>query len=532
MQQSNTASNRRARVSVFVERKPFVPFNFLSVKARIRRIDTSANKWLIGEAYPIPIDFNRIHNNDSPLLRAIIHQIKFYVARELPRKSPSSILGIFESILRFLNSFEWLNLEGETVADVLAENLMFYIHINRTFRDESNLNALRSWYHRSYVMGLPDFSQEAAQALSTFRFKGHLKGEDVLSSIPHAGPLSAQELEALKQALNEFEPHIHSSDRIYPWLICIWLFISLGIRGQQAALLMRSDFAVHVDEITGKTTYILNVPSVKKRYQIPRTYFKQRTIPTFLGEMLDAHLKFKCSQKLHGRNDENTPIFPLTSLRRRNTNVVSHDYLQTHSGLGMTTMIKNLLVKLNIHRMAENKLPLNIRLSARRLRKTFATKAAALGVPIVELAELLDHEDLQHVMVYYKLGLEFSEKLDRVMEEQYKDILTYFRGEISLKALVDKSLPNTVFGPDRLRRLVGIGMCAKGAPCNLTPPNACYVCPKFEACDNSDIHREVLETMQSDIKYQFGDDAPPGLINAPHILACKQLLEQLEKNHE
>ncbi|MBY0418170.1 MAG: site-specific integrase [Pararheinheimera sp.] len=198
----------------------------------------------------------------------------------------------------------------------------------------------------------------------------------------------------------------------------------------------------------------------------------------------------------------------------------------------MNNLNQALLGAVNNQRRACKKMPLTFKITPRRLRKTFATNAAAMGVPMVELAELLDHEDLQHVMVYYKLGLEFATKLDKVMEEQYQDILTYFRGEISLKALVDKSLPTAIFGPDRLRKLVGIGMCAKGAPCNLTPPNACYVCSKFEACNDPNIHREVLEGMQSDIQFQFGDDAPPGLFNAPHISACQQLIEQLEKNHD
>ncbi len=478
MQQSLKASERRSRVSVFIERQPFTPFDLPSVRSRIRQIDTTSDVWHIGEVQPIPITFTRIHTYGAHGLVRIIHQLKFFIARDLPHKSPCTIAGLFESILKFFNSFDWLDIDDGDISDNLAENLLFYIQANRTYSDESGLNALRYWYHRSYMMGLPDFQHDVAQALSTFRFRGHLKGADVLTSIPGKGPLSPNELNELKQTLRDYALCNNTISNIDPALICIWLLITLGIRSSQVTLLMRSDFGVHVDEETGRSTYILCVPSVKKRYQIPRTMFKQRALPNFLGEMLDQHLKNTEHCKLTGRTDENTPIFPLKSISKRGTNVVAESYLQTRMSESVTTYIRNLLSKLNTHRLTQKKSPLSISISSRRLRKTFATRAAATGVPMVELAELLDHEDLQHVMVYYKLGLEFCEKLDQVIGEQFKDILSYFQGQIGLKGLIDKSLPQTVFGPDRLRQLVGIGLCAKGAPCDLTPPNACYVCPK------------------------------------------------------
>ncbi len=526
MQESKTARDRRARISVFVARKPFTPFTAKTVKARMRVIDTSSDRWHIGEDFPLSIDFSVIATADSQFAQMIVHQLKAFVARELPHKSPITVFNAMNFIRGFLRSFEFEDLDEESLDEVISDNLLQYIQANRSVGDESNLSVLRYWYHRSYLMGLQGFNRETAQAISILRFRGNLKGTDVLSVTPGRGPLTAQELKALKDALQEFEP----STKTLPGLIFMWLLISLGIRSSQAALLMRSDFAVHVDGNSGSRTYILNVPSVKKRYALPRTFFKQRVIPIFLGEMIERFLSSTQSQVGSGHHDG--PMFVLSDEQARRSGIVCEQYLQALGRMGMSNLYKTLLEALNHQRRSCQKMPLTFKISPRRLRKTFATNAAAMGMPMVELAELLDHEDLQHVMVYYKLGLEFATKLDKVMEEQYHDILTYFRGEISLKALVDKSLPAAVFGPDRLRKLVGIGMCAKGAPCNLTPPNACYVCPKFEACNDPNIHREVLESMEADIKFQFGDDAPPGFFNAPHISACQQLIAQLEKNHD
>ena len=206
MQKPNTAYTRRARLSVFVERKPFTPFTAKAIKSRMRLIDTSSDRWHIGEDCPLSIDFSSFATSDSQFAQMMVHQLKAFVARELPHKSPSTVLGVLGTIRAFYKSFEFEDLDEESFDDLLSDNLLYYIHANRRENDEANLNALRYWYRRSYLMGLQGFNQETAQALSMFRFRGHIKGADVLSAIPNRGPLTALELKALKEALREFEP--------------------------------------------------------------------------------------------------------------------------------------------------------------------------------------------------------------------------------------------------------------------------------------------------------------------------------------
>jgi integrase len=524
-------ARRSNRVSVFIPRKPFSRFVSISVEARIRSVDTSTNIWHIGEVKPTPINFEALNPANEPLLDRLAHEIKHYIARDLPKRSPDSIKGRFHVIAKFLSCYDWQDADEGEFSDLLSDNLLHYIHANRSLTDESHLHELRSWYHRSYMMGLPDFDLETTKALSLFRFKGHLKGVDVLTYIPHRSPLTAQELDALKHALVDASDYITVGHRCFSALICMWLFISLGIRSRQMALLMRTDFIVNVDENSGLTTYLLCVPSVKKRYEIPRNRFQLREIPTFLGKMLEQHIH--STQRDNKSGMAEFPLFPIGSdEKRRKKNMVAEAYAFTANSSRFSLMLHELMSCLNNGRAHFNKKLLELKITPRRLRKTFATRAAALGIPMVELAQLLDHDDLQHVMVYYQLGLDFAEKLDRVLQDEFRDLLTFFKGEISLKELIDVTVPNVVFGPPRLRQLVGIGLCAKGTPCNLTPPTSCYVCPKFEACNDPGVHQEVLTAMQSDIKFQFGEDAPPGVMNAPHIQACKQLIDQLETNHD
>lgn len=564
--------DRKSRHLPFIERRPYKPFNIPVVESRLRPIITSGDAWNIGETAPVSLNFKRLEitfkslpeHQQSDLFETtptdeeddgsqqashlipdeLLNNLKHFFARELPGKSPLTIKNTFEAVSRFLLQCSWRDLDDESLTDLLSDQLVEYIYLNRTQWDEHALNALRYWYRRSYVMGLSSFDYQTAQALGMFRFRGNLKGADVLSYFPHRSPLRAQELEALNQVLRECR--IDVDHDCYRGLLSVWLFITLGLRSKQLVLLMNSDFLVNVDEQTGTRTYVLNVPSVKKRHELPRSRFKSRQLPTFIGEMLEKFIRYKEAELAkasamcadfghHLLPFAQQPIFEISRLklkRRYQDGKVHRPYVQTLPSESVIPMLRKLFGVINVARARESKAPFDIKITPRRLRKTFATKAAALGVPIVELAELLDHEDLQHVMVYYQLGMPFAQKLDLVFQEQFKDILSYFRGQISLNTLIDKTVPNTVFGPDKLRRLVGIGMCAKGAPCDLTPPNACYVCPKFEACNDSKRHREVLDSMKTDVKISFGDDAPPELFNAPHIKACEELVNTLEARHE
>lgn len=85
------------------------------------------------------------------------------------------------------------------------------------------------------------------------------------------------------------------------------------------------------------------------------------------------------------------------------------------------------------------------------------------------LMELLDHDDLQHVMIYYKLGANFAIKIDKVYREQFGTMFDYFRGKITLEEFSAANKHKQVFGPDNLRRLVGIGFCGKSGRCRKIP---------------------------------------------------------------
>ncbi|MDX1537279.1 tyrosine-type recombinase/integrase [Arsukibacterium sp.] len=506
-------------------------FNKTSIKSRSRQIDTLGDVWQIGESDAVTLNWSFL----SRLPEELTSQVKYTFEYFLSGLAPDTVSGYFDVLKKFFNSVdEWES--DESVGDQLSEYLFDYIATQRTQNDETSLSSLRHWYTQSHQLALSLFQRKTCQVLSKLKFKGNMKGQDVLAYIEGRSPFRSDELSKLRKALTECCSHITPYDPLFPKLVATWIFVVLGVRPRQLMLLMTCDFAVNIDKSNGHKTYMLNVPSVKKRYTLPRQRFKQRVLPAFLGELIEKQISAQYRDLFSDRSiltQDDQPIFRGTNASERKAKKVTFERFAASPGKDYFAKLPSEVMAFIDEKRVKDGLPaLGLKLTPRRLRKTFATHAAAMGTPSYALMELLDHDDLQHVMVYYQLGVSFALKIDAVYQKHFTDHLAYFDGKITLKELVERNNVRTVFGPDSLRKLVGIGLCAKGAPCRLQPPYSCYGCNKFEASNDVSVHQEVLVAMQNEIREKFGDDAPPGFYTVTHVKACSELVERLEVGHE
>lgn len=506
-------------------------FTDTQIKARSRLVDTSGEQWDIGEDNSVLINFNLIDQDNPELL----DQVKYLCARFVKSKSPTHALSVFKHVYDFLNSCEVLDdEEGESLADALADEILGYFASNRKLHGEDKLSRLRLWYRLGVKFKLPMFQREVGYALRRLKLAGNIKGLDVLVHIEGKSPLTSNKLSALRRLLQDYAGHFAVGDTYYWKLAATWVFLTLGIRTKQLRLLMAQDLAVNIDRETQRKTYLLNVPSVKKRHEKPRTRFKSRPIPVFLGEMLEALKNYNIQWLTNNGFDVDAsaiPLFmPTTNHHFRKSGSRIALYEHCFCTVTVSKAPDQLLERLNEIQAKAGMNTLDLKINPRRLRKTFATHAAACGTPATMLMELLDHEDMQHVMVYYKLGANFAIKINRVYREELGDLLDCFQGKISLRELADSNKNEQVFGPANLRKLVGIGFCVTDGRCKLAPPYSCYTCRKFEACKDIKVHREVLDVMIDDINQLFENNVAPGKYEMEHISACKSLITQMEND--
>jgi integrase len=509
---------------LFIERK---------IKGRSRIVDSSHEQWDIGETESQFLNFELVETYNIEL----IDQFKYVMAWFVKSKSPCHSIAIFNNVKKFINSCEPFDDESaEDLADALSDEILYYFVNNRKQHDEISLSRIRLWYQQGVKLKLPMFQKSVANALIELKLKGNVKGLDILVNIKNKSPLNSNQLGELRYFLQEYSSTFHVGETNYWRLVATWVFITLGIRPLQLRLLMTIDLAVNEDQKTGRKTYILNVSSVKKRYEAARTQFRSKPIPAFLGDMLKALKDYNIQWIADNDYDiplNEIPLFmPTTGHSKRKINSRTSTFTNIYSAVPITKAPSLLLKQLNKYQVESERSSFDQKITPRRLRKTFATHAAACGTPAMLLMELLDHDDMQHVMIYYKLGANFANKIDKVYREQFGTIFEYFKGKITLQELSDTNKNEQVFGPAGLRRLVGIGFCGKDKLCRLAPPYSCYTCRKFEACNDKKIHENVLDVMLDDVKQLFGEAAAPEKYEVDHIKACRSLIQQLKVVNE
>lgn len=491
-----------------------------------RIIDVSTNQWDIGETCALSLNFDLIQCNNPEVL----DQVKYLMAHYVKSKSPDHALAIFGNIKAFLNSCDHLDGEtGDDLAESFADELLNYFVANRKASNERGLSDLRLIYRLGARMGLPLFLKNVANALRKIKLKGHDKGLDVRVHIEGRSPLNSIQLESLKNIMKRHQDKFAVGEANFWRLAATWVFIVLGIRPVQLRMLMVTDLVMNTDKETGKVTYLLLVPSAKKRLEKPRSRFKRRPIPAFLGELLrqmkERNIKRYVSQ---GYDESMVPLFIASNGSECDRKKRARPFALILDRTAVTYAFRDLISVLNKYQRAAGHKTFDLHVTPRRLRKTFATQAAAMGIEAMLLMELLDHEDMQHVMIYYQLGANFAVKLNRVYREGLGDLIDCFKGEITFQELNEKNRKQQVFGPASLRRLVGIGLCSKDARCRLAPPYSCYGCTKFEACNNKELHIEVLNAMENEVQEQFDAGATPAKYEIEHLNACRDLIGRLE----
>lgn len=108
------------------------------------------------------------------------------------------------------------------------------------------------------------------------------------------------------------------------------------------------------------------------------------------------------------------------------------------------------------------------------------------------LRDLLDHTDLQNVLVYYA-GTLMTKRLDEALAVTVGPIVNRFMGRlIEDEAEAIGTGGRVKAGP--MGRIKNIGTCGSTSLCSLFPPFSCYMCPLFQPW-RSAAHREVLEDL-------------------------------------
>lgn len=402
----------------------------------------------------------------------LVYGAKKYIIELIKTTSPSHAQNSQRSICRCIESLN---------ADSVQPHVLWLAGFLNNLRSQGSdwlFHYVRAWYRWGADNALPGFDDDTLFAISDYRIPGNKKGEAVLSSDPEDGPLDEFEQSALRSALKRDKGPIEER-------AALWLFLSFGPNASNVSLLREVDFD---SKETGNTIITalkeLKMPRIKKRLP-PRSQFKTRALTDELAIVIEELIEGNRDRKLGAQFER--PLFMRNDPNPKWLDSPLNEYAYHFTPQEITKLLQRCVQRLAIKSPRTGQF---LRVTARRLRYTFAVKMVRQGTPPAELAELLDHTDLQNVMVYYKNTPEVVQSLDKALALAFAPIVKAFMGQIVSD---ERPFDDRVTFID-LNEAMDIGKCGANFLCNLAPPLTCYTCDRFLAFSDGP-HETVLDAL-------------------------------------
>jgi hypothetical protein len=357
------------------------------------------------------------------------------------------------------------------------------------------LDTYRRWYQQCAALELDGFDEEYATYLSGFTIGGNVKGEAVLSNDPYEGPLSYRDLTLIQNALernvqahrsgdpDEVTENVNLQVCSLESLLITWLSLHFGVYPKALKYLNEEDLMRTVLD-DGSVRYELRIPRLKKRGVAPREQFRNRPIEPRIGELLEKLIglnRARCMQIMVGINlqEFQRPLF--ANIER--DCVQKRGPFKEHAMRWQQEDFSNALTSFVISQRITYEDGMLLGVNSRRYRYTFATRLVNEGVSAFELADALDHTDIQHVMVYFNARSESVPPLDRATAEAFGKIADIFLGRIvrdRSEARLPGGMPCTIrIYDEATNTLNDVASCGTLEGCGKNVPKACYTCPKF-----------------------------------------------------
>jgi hypothetical protein len=360
------------------------------------------------------------------------------------------------------------------------------------------------------------------------RIRGNAKGQAVLSLDPEEGPLDDLETTCLLNALRSART---TGVLTLTEQVAIWLCVAFGPNPLQIALMRIDDILVLNCREDGQKYVEAAIPRMKKRLDDIRRDFRQRRLTPKIADIV-LELVEENRQRAQRLFAETGYAIPL--LMRENPSRLQggprHEYALHMNPGEVTPLVANAVRKLNVisHRTGKP-----LRVTTRRLRYTYATRLVREGYGMREVADLLDHSDLQHVRVYFDIKSDIVKSIDSALALALGPVAQAFLGKIVKGAAdaergADKASEIAILdeAEDAIRP---VGTCGSYAFCGLMAPVACYTCASFQPWTEAP-HHLLLEKLLAnrERKIAAGRDGRMITIYDATILAIGDVITRIE----
>jgi hypothetical protein len=475
-----------------------------------QKVDASTDKWRIrrsadGGAIEL-INWKLLESipGSAALSERAKQLIRLYLVDRITRKKAATVNGDFKMFQAFfkwlfvnadLHSFDWSDL-SEGIGRAFLDH-----SIKHTANKGNYFSKLRTFYEWGVAHQYPDFDRGTLLILQSITAPGNSKGHHVRFRHETKGPLSPDEKLLVSRSLTAGK----GTDRDR---VIVMLHLELGLNPNSASRLKNKDFKRF--QIGDIVEYQLDVPRLKKRTAHRET--KRRPISKRLGELIEKLQQDEAEAPLLHWLTYSDPEDVIRQSMKRFVDEADLVSPRTRKRLS---------------------------LSPRRFRVTLATQMAEEGASKFQIAEVLDHSDLQNVNVYVETASTIADYVEEATDHALRPLVSRFLGKIvdSVEAQAFEDIPNRIIPaevPHLLLPLLdagGVGLCGrdvrKDGLCRLFPPLSCYLCPSFAAL-RSGPHRELLESIENFTREWKGRVDQRILAQLDDVrVAISQVIEQL-----
>lgn len=428
-------------------------------------------------------------------------------------RAPVTVQHCFNSFMYLLRNL--VNGRHDPISQITPEDILAFKMMSKQSGYE--LAYLRPFIKRWVSLGAPGIRKDTSALLKQLKLKQSPVGVAVATLDQKKGPLTDLEFEAIQCVLAD----AYAADQIdEEMFFLVFLFMALGARPVQFAAMKLCDLITPKSPQDG-ADYILMVPRAKQRDTLSRDEFKPRVLARQIGEPLQRYAETIYASFVGRINDPSqAPLFPQ---KRQLENAVAPGF-EYHRRPG--ALSTNVIYAFTRLRVPSERLSGPIPVSPIRFRRTFATRAAEEGLPLLVIAEMMDHATTDNVEVYAGLTSRIRARLNRAVAMHMAPLAQAFSGRI-IQSEADATRPNQSSRIIDLRvdqSGAGVGSCGTHAHCGFAKPIACYACNSFEPWIDGP-HEAMLDYLLECRDHLMKTaDLRIASINDRSILGCAQVI--------
>lgn len=454
------------------------------------RFNINSNLWILNKDKNISFTKD-VLSIEKKLLDGLRKTLSIY-AEEQSAAHASNMYYLFKKLLR------------DTKFKFLDEHVILNWHSMHNNGNEYLLGSLRGFLISWHEYGYYGVSKDMVQLLDSLTISGNKKGISVANRCPYSGAFTDNEMLALNNELIRLFKEDSISFSCYAY---VSLLQATARRPIQLRQLKSIDLQKIQNTKSNSFDFYLNIPRAKQRGVGFREEFKKLAITEDLYLILlnfieqeTKKLKYRFNTELTSEQRSQIPVFidwPIVdklSIQKNKLDdaMLASDILHISATDIREIILKDFKVK---QKAISERTGDYIHITARRFRHTRGTNLGRKGLGPLIIAEALDHNDTQNVMVYTENTADTATYIDKAIGKQLAPFANAFLGRI-IEQLDEgeRGSDLTAHVPNKENEVVGAcgtnDYCVKGY-------ESCYTCMKFRPLLDAP-HEKLLASLYAE----------------------------------